>query len=70
MSNMVIIEIMPDDIRSSHRAARNFGVFPLNGAQRYIVDRTVADEYLDDEDGYNHIVRDANDGDIGQYDQL
>lgn len=53
----VVIETMPTQHRASHRAARNWGVYPLNGAVRRVIDRDLAlEEIAADPDGYNHIA--------------
>lgn len=55
--DMVTIEEMPEQYRSSHRAARNWGRYPHNGATRREVSRDEAEEIVAaDEDGYDHIV--------------
>jgi hypothetical protein len=55
--DMVTIEEMPDHHRGSHRAARNWGVYPHNGATRRQVSRDEADEIVEsDPDNYAHIV--------------
>lgn len=52
-----IVEEMPDQYRASHRAAGNWGVYPVNGATRRRVTRAEADEIIgDDDDGYARIV--------------
>lgn len=56
----VIVETMPDHLRSSHRAAGNWGVYPLNGAERTRVEVSAAEEICAEDDGeYNHIVSDT-----------
>ncbi len=56
-TDLVTIEEMPDQHRSSHRAAGNWGVYPINGATRREVSRDEADEIIEsDPDGYAHIV--------------
>ena len=53
----VIVETMPEHLRSSHRAAGNWGVYPLNGAIRERLDLGEAEEIVEtDEDGYAHII--------------
>lgn len=52
----VTVEIMPEHLRASHRAARNWGVYPHNGATREEMTREEAEE-LCEGDEYNHIVR-------------
>jgi hypothetical protein len=59
---------MPKQHRSSHRAANNFGVYPHNGASRYVMPRVEAEEVVEsDEDGYDRIVRAATNADIERY---
>jgi hypothetical protein len=54
---LVVVEEMPDWLRDSHRAARNFGVYPANGATRRRVPADVAAEIVAaDPDGYARIV--------------
>ncbi len=56
-TGMVTVETMPEHLRESHRAARNWGVYPHNGAERLTMTRDEADELVnDDTDGYAHIV--------------
>lgn len=55
----VVIEIMPDQHRGSHRAARNWGSYPHNGAERYRVDAGIAENLCED-DEYNHVVKGAD----------
>jgi len=56
----VTIEEMPDCLRGSHRAARNWGRYPINGATRRRVSREEADEIVAaDDDAYDHIVEEA-----------
>lgn len=55
--DMVTIEEMPEHFRASHRAARNWGSYPHNGATRRQVSREEAEEIVAaDEDGYDRIV--------------
>jgi hypothetical protein len=54
---LVVLETMPDHLRGSHRAARNWGTYPSNGAVRTRVTRDEAEEIvLADHDGYARIV--------------
>jgi len=58
-SPLAIVETMPDHLRASHRAAGNWGVYPLNGAERSIRFREEAIEIVEnDPDGYANIVED------------
>jgi hypothetical protein len=55
--NLVTVETMPEYLKASHRAARNWGVYPHNGALRERVTRDEADEIVAaDPDGYARIV--------------
>ena len=64
----VVLETMPDQHRSSHRAARNWGTYPANGSERRIVSRDEAIEIVAaDSDGYDHIVRKASLTDLYNY---
>ncbi len=66
LSDLVVIEHMPDHHRASHRAAGNWGVYPHNGAERRVVDRVTAEEMAEG-DEYDHIVEDA---DVSRYPML
>lgn len=56
-TGMVWIEIMPEHLRASHRAAHNWGRYPANGAQRMLVTQDEAEQWIEeDNDGYNHLV--------------
>jgi len=50
LKDMVILEWMPESLRESHRAARNSGTYPTNGAERLLVDYTCAIRICDEED--------------------
>lgn len=64
----VVLETMPDQHRSSHRAANNFGSYPHNGAVRVVIDRESAETAVAiDPDGYTWIVREARDADVREY---
>jgi hypothetical protein len=52
-----LIETMPAHLCSSHQAARNWGDYPVNGAQRRIVNGDGTDSLSDN--GYDHVVRTA-----------
>lgn len=65
MTNYVVIETMPDCWRESHRAAGNWGRYPHNGATRVVMTRVEAEDIVaDDSDGYDHIVRDADEREV------
>lgn len=56
----VVIETMPDFLRQRHREARNWGVYPHNGAERSVVSAEEAEDIVAaDEDGYDHVVEGA-----------
>lgn len=58
----VILETMPDHLRASHRAARNWGVYPHNGAERTKMPRDEAERIIaSDPDGYAHVVTPTKD---------
>lgn len=53
----VLLETMPDHLRESHRAAGNWGRYPVNGATRAMVDRAEAMESVaSDPDKYSRII--------------
>jgi len=53
----VTIETMPDHLRSQHRAAGNWGQWPVNGSVRVEMSADEADEIVaSDPDGYARIV--------------
>ena len=43
LSEMVVVEYMPECLRESHRAAGNSGCYPRNGSRRVAVERSCAD---------------------------
>lgn len=66
--DLVLLETMPDQHRASHRAARNWGTYPHNGAERAVVSLARARETVEaDPDRYDHIVRGATDSDVERY---
>ena len=55
ITTTVIVETMPEHLRSSHRAAGNWGTYPFNGANSERQDLDEAEEIVEgDEDGYDH----------------
>ena len=58
MSTYTLVEYMPACWRESHRAARNSGVYPQNGAQRAWVAGAVDPTMLDPD--WSRIVRTAD----------
>jgi len=58
---IALVETMPDCHRESHRAARNWGSYPANGAERHWRCLADADAIVkDDSDGYDHVVRELD----------
>jgi hypothetical protein len=52
-----LVETMPEQFRDAHRAARNWGRYPHNGAKRTIMCEADAEwEVANDPDGYARIV--------------
>jgi hypothetical protein len=58
-STFTVVETMPEHLRESHRSARNFGVWPHNGAERVLMTHDAAAMVDEDADGYTRIVRAA-----------
>lgn len=65
-TDLVVVERMPGHLRSSHRTAGNWGVYPSNGAERSIVERDEAEAECEGAE-YDHIVRDASVSDYARY---
>lgn len=55
----VLVEYMPEWLRSSHEAAGNSGRYPLNGADRVRVQKTCAELLLGTGPEWVSIVSDA-----------
>ena len=53
---MVLVEWMPRELRDSHTAARNRGVWPANGALRLRMEQTCADLIVETEGDWAEIV--------------
>lgn len=53
---VAIVETMPEHLRSSHKAARNWGSYPHNGAERTVVPSDEVSDYVADGDEYDHVV--------------
>jgi hypothetical protein len=62
--DLVVIETMPEQHRSSHRAAGNWGCYPHNGAKRGVIERAEAVDLVARDDEYDHIVEGA---DVSKY---
>lgn len=57
-TTIVIVETMPAHLQESHRAARNWGVYPHNGAVRTEMSYEEArDVIATDPSGYAHVVK-------------
>jgi hypothetical protein len=56
MNDYVVVEVMPLYLRESVKASGNYGRWPHNGANRYIVKASVADDLVKSGDGWVFIV--------------
>lgn len=56
LSEMVVVEWMPEHLRASHTAARNSGSYPHNGAMRIAVEKSCADLLIESESEWANIV--------------
>lgn len=57
---IALVETMPEHLVASHKQARNWGEYPLNGAEREWMTEDEAEEIVEsDADGYARIVRTA-----------
>lgn len=52
----VIVEIMPMCLIETHKAANNFGKYPMNGSFRELVLEADAENIIKEYPEYNHIV--------------
>jgi len=61
IADTVLVEYMPEQIRASHRAARNHGSYPANGSVRVRVERSCARLLLDEagESDWSRVVDDG-----------
>jgi hypothetical protein len=55
-SDMVIVEYMPEYLRSSHEAAGNKGIHPHNGSARFAASKGCAEFLVEPEDEWASIV--------------
>jgi hypothetical protein len=55
-ADMVIVEWMPEEHRSSHAAVGNSGSYPANGARRSAVERSCADLMIETDGEWSRIV--------------
>lgn len=53
---MVVVEFMPEVLRESHRAARNSGQYPHNGAVHITVERECAQLIIENDPGWAAIL--------------
>lgn len=56
MTEMVLVEYMPEQFRSSHEAAGNMGCYPHNGARRIWVERSCADRMLRNDPDWVQVI--------------
>lgn len=70
LSEYVLVETIPTSDRSSHGTAGNAGVYPLNGAVRVLMHRADAEEFVEADGGWSHIVRRARPEDNREYDVI
>lgn len=56
MRATVLVETMPDYLRESHRQARNWGEWPVNGSERRRLPLDAADALVAAEPEYDHLV--------------
>ncbi len=62
IADPVLVERMPEALRASHEAAGNAGVYPVNGAERFIAARADVEE-----SPWTSIVRSVRAGDWSNY---
>lgn len=55
-SETVVVEFMPEHLRSSHEAARNRGFYPANGSRRIRVERSCADTMVRDDGDWCEVL--------------
>lgn len=55
-SDTVLVEYMPEHLRASHKAARNRGTYPANGAIRVRCERSCAERIVADDGEWAEIV--------------
>lgn len=63
LSELVIVEYMPECWRESHRAAGNVGRYPHNGALRVAAEASCARLQVADDPEWSRIVRPAREAD-------
>jgi hypothetical protein len=56
VSETVIVEYMPEQLRPSHIAARNSGTYPHNGAERIRVEKSCAENIVERDGEWARVV--------------
>lgn len=64
LADLVVVETMPEHLRSSHEAAGNSGSYPHNGAVRIAVLADCADVMAQGDEDWTRVVRDL---DVSRY---
>lgn len=67
LSDLVLVERMPMDLRASHTAARNRGTWPHNGSERILMRRDDAAALVADDAEWTQVLRPASRGDRARY---
>ena len=66
----VVVEYLPEAWKATHRAARNFGTYPYNGAKRVLMTEADGIERVtEDPDGYARIIGAATLSDLTRYER-
>lgn len=64
---LMLVERMPEYLRASHTAAGNSGVYPGNGADRFLMDEDLALDLEDGDKEWTAILREATAADAERY---
>jgi hypothetical protein len=56
LSETVVVEWMPEDLRASHGRGGHHGVYPHNGAMRLRVEHSCAGRILDESGGWAQVL--------------
>lgn len=64
LSDLVIVEYMPESLRASHLAAGNSGRYPRNGAERVAAERSCAALLIESDPDWASIIRPARTSDM------
>ena len=68
IADLVLVEEMPIWLRASHLAARNRGIYPHNGAERFLMPAAAAEAAMDADDGeWVEVLRVGRLADIEEY---